>query len=101
MKKQLTAILVLGSSLTLAGCIGGGVAGAAGQAVAGSVLTGVIAGGTNRARFQRLDCAGLESEIAGAYAAMINPTTIPFNQAYIRDARSVAEEKGCMLDAEA
>lgn len=94
MKQALTAIFLLGLTPFLTGCVGT-VAGAAGQAVAGSVMTGVITGGQNRARFSRLDCAQLEAEIAGAQRAMINPMTIPSTQAYIRDARAVAEEKGC------
>ena len=87
---------ILAVAFSLSGCVNG-VAGAAGQAVASSAATGVIASGTNRARFQRQSCEQLEEEIRSAQRSMINPLTIPSTQAYIRDARAVAAEKGCTL----
>jgi len=95
------SILVLGLSFAVAsglsGCLGT-AGGAAVTAVAGTAATGAITSGSNRARFSRLECSELEAEIAGAQRAMINPLAIPSSQAYIRDARAVAEEKGCELD---
>ena len=41
----------------------------------------------------------LAAEIASAKRAMINPVAIPSTRAYIRDARAVADEKGCPPDA--
>jgi hypothetical protein len=41
----------------------------------------------------------LEQEVLSAQRAMINPLTIPSTQAYIRDARAVASEKGCSFVA--
>lgn len=84
---------IMAAAFSLSGCTG--IAGAAGQAVAGTAATAVLTGGTNRARFQRQSCEELEREISGAKRAMINPLTIPSTQAYIRDARAVATEKGC------
>ena len=91
----LASALSLGLAAPLAGCVGGGAAGAAGTALAGSAATGVIASSPNRARFSRQSCDQLAAEIANAKRAMINPLTITSTQAYIRDARAVAAEKGC------
>lgn len=91
----LMSILALATMSGLSGCVGGGAAGLMGNAVAGSVATGVVASGPNRARFTRQSCDELAAEIAAAQRGMINPLTIPSTQAYIRDARAVAAEKGC------
>lgn len=84
------------SALSLSGCVSN-AGGLAGQALAGSAATGALTSGTNRARFQRQTCEQLAEEIKSAQRAMINPLTIPSTQAYIKDARAVADEKGCNL----
>jgi len=89
--------LALGLLNSLSGC--GTAAGAAGTAIASSAASGAMASGTNRARFMRQDCDQLAQEIASARMAMINPVAIPSTRAYIRDARAVADEKGCPPDA--
>jgi hypothetical protein len=94
-KRIFVSVLSLGLMTALSGCVGGGVVGTAGTALAGSAATGAITGGTNRARFSRQSCEELAAEVAGAQRAMINPLTIPSTQAYIRDAKAVAAEKGC------
>lgn len=98
--KQMSAVIIsLGLIGSLSGCATS-MAGAAGQALAGSAATGAITSGSNRARFQRQDCDQLQAEIAGARRGMINPLTIPSTQAYIRDARAVAVEKECAFVAD-
>lgn len=89
------SILAMASMSGLSGCVGGGAAGLVGSAVAGSAATGAIASGPNRTRFARQSCDELAAEIASAQRGMINPLTIPSTQAYIKDARAVAAEKGC------
>lgn len=86
-------------SAGLAAVLGGcdGAAGAAGQALAGSAASGVLASGSNKARFARQNCDQLNAEIVAARRTMINPLTIPSTQAYIRDAQEVAASKGCAI----
>lgn len=95
MKKTICATAIVASAFMLSGCMGSG--GALVSAAAGSAATGAITSGSNRARFQRQSCDQLAEEIKSAQRAMINPVTIPSTQAYIRDARAVADEKGCNL----
>lgn len=92
---KVSSILVLGLIVPLSGCLSSGAVTAAGSALAGSAATGAMTSGANTARFQNQSCEELASEIANAQRAMINPMTIPSTQAYIRDARQVASEKGC------
>jgi hypothetical protein len=100
-KKQIFGVVLsLGLLGSLSGCATT-MAGAAGQALAGSAATGAVASGGNRSRFARQNCDQLQAEIAGARRAMINPMTIPSTQAYIRDARAVAVEKDCAFVADA
>jgi len=87
-----------GCALALSGCMGSSAGALAGQAVAGSAATGVVASGSNKARFSRMDCGQLKQEIAGAKRGMINPLTIPSIQAYINDVRSVAASKDCGVE---
>jgi hypothetical protein len=94
-KSFFITICSIGLVTTLSGCIGGGAVGLAGSALAGSAATGAITGNSNRARFSRQSCDELAREIAGAQRVMINPLAIPSTQAYIKDARAVAAEKGC------
>lgn len=98
LKTPLVLSLVL-SSFALSGCMGsaGGLASAAAQ----SAASGAITSGTNRARFQRQSCDQLEQEVLSAQRAIINPLAIPSTQAYIRDARAVATEKGCSFVTDA
>lgn len=94
-RMKLTSVLMLGLMVPLSGCLGGTAVTAAGSALAGSAATGAMTSGSNIARFQNQSCEELAAEIANAQRAMINPMTIPSTQAYIRDARQVASEKGC------
>lgn len=96
MKKIICATAVVASSFMLSGCMGTG-GGALVSAAASSAASGAMASGTNRARFQRQSCDQLAEEIKSAQRTMINPVAIPSTQAYIRDARAVAAEKGCNL----
>lgn len=98
LKSSLALTFVL-SSFALSGCMGS--AGSLASAGAQSAASGAITSGTNRARFQRQNCDQLEQEVLSAQRAMINPLTIPSTQAYIRDARAVASEKGCDFVADA
>ena len=91
----LTTLLSIGLATALAGC--DGAAGMAGQALAGSAATGMMASGSNKARFTRQSCDELKAEIASAKRGMINPLTIPSTQAYIKDAQEVAASKGCAV----
>jgi hypothetical protein len=94
-KTIFACLMSLGMMTSLSGCVGGGGAALAGSALAGSVATGAITSGTNRARFKGQTCDQLAAEISSAQRSMINPLTIPSTQAYIKDARAVAAEKGC------
>jgi hypothetical protein len=90
---MISTLLIATSTLSACGTAGGLVA----SDVAGSVATGAVANGPNKARFSRMDCNQLAAEIAGAKRQMINPMAIPSTQAYIRDAQEVAAAKGCNL----
>lgn len=92
--RRISVLLLCAYSLS--GCMSG-AGGLVGNAVAGSVATGVIASGPNQARFSRMDCGQLAAEITNAQRGMINPLTIPSTQAYIKDARTVAAQKNCNL----
>lgn len=94
-KSFLVSLLAVSSLTLLPACVGGGAAGLVGSTVAGSVATGAVASGPNRARFKQQSCEELAAEIANAQRGMINPLTIPSTQAYIKDARAVATQKGC------
>ncbi|GGD17256.1 hypothetical protein [Aquisalinus flavus] len=40
----------------------------------------------------------MQEEIAGARRSLMNPASIPCARAYIKDAREVGAEKGCVLE---
>jgi hypothetical protein len=96
LKRHFIISAALMSAFALSGCMGS-AGGLVGSAVAGSVATGAVASGPNKARFSRMDCAQLQAEINGAKRGMINPLTIPSTQAYINDAKTVAAAKNCVI----
>lgn len=97
MKRIILAVGFCVSALALSGCVGGGVAGAAGSAVASNALSAGLTSGSNKARFGRMTCEQLDAEIKGARSQMLSPFAVMSASGYIRDAQEVAKSKGCAI----